>query len=431
MNPGDVRSALWGDDVARVRTVIAVAFAVACIAYLLVVHAAGIETEVIRDRYWKNAEPLFHGDFPATEYPPLAVLLFGIPRLFADSPWGYETAYVAMMWVFMVSGLVAIDRMAALLDRSRRGAMGAYALLTLLMIEFVLDRFDMIVAVFIIASLLMVVSGRVRLSFLLLAVATLLKVVPAILFPVLVAGLLADGRRRDAAEGAAVYMATGAVVMLAFWIVEPDSVTSFLSYNSSRPLQVESVAAALLYPLSILGVSDMWIQSATEEGSFLSDNLRGPLPDAVAAELLPVMVVAVAAVWAVYAATASRAPSASRTGLLGAGCLAVILAFLVTNKVLSSQYLVWAFGPLLLAVLTSSYGASRRFFGLFVAVVVLTQVNFAYNIGYLGGGPNIGDLGMAILLARAVLLVALLGFCLSRLVHAPRVPKDASADASH
>lgn len=419
MSPDRIRILLWGDDIARTRTLLAVGFAVAAAVYLLVVHAAGIETEVIRDRYWKNAQPLFDGELPDLEYPPLALVLFAVPRLACSTPWGYETAYVAMMWAFVVAGLVLSDRLAAVLGRSRRRAMCLYSLMVLLMLEFVLDRFDMAVAVFILAALLLFVEDRIRPSFLMLVIATLIKVVPAVLFPVMLLCLLSSGRRRDALEGAAVYIVAGAVVMAVFWLIDPDLATGFLSYNTDRPLQIESVAAALVYPLSMLGVSDMWIQSAGDEGSFLSDNLRGALPDDVAALLLPVMVAAVAAVWILYACRARTdrdASSESRIRLMAVGCLAVLLVFLATNKVLSSQYLLWLIGPVLLVATTSPRQGAGRLVRMWTAVVVLTQVNFAYSIGYLGGGSNIDDLGMLILLARALLLLALTVLCLRALV---------------
>lgn len=411
MSAEGVRSALWGDGAARTRTLLALAFLVACIVYLLVVRASGIETEVIRDRYWLDAEPLFHGEFPATEYPPLAMVFFAIPRLFGSSPWGYETAYVAMMWTFMVLGLLMADRTARDLGYSRGRAMGLYSLLVLLLLEFVLDRFDMIVAVFVIASLMFFAEGRSRMSFLMLAIATLLKVVPAVLFPVLLIALVAQGRRRDALEGAVLYIIIGAAVMAVFWLVEPDSVTSFLDYNSDRPLQIESVAASFLYPLSMMGVSDMWIQSADEEGSHLSDNLRGPLPDDVASVLLPVTCIAVLVVWALYAWRESRGPSGG-IATMALACLAAMLMFLVTNKVFSSQYLLWLVGPVLLVLMTSGRREGRAVLRLTVAVIVFTQLNFAYNVGYLGGGANIDDLGMMILLVRSVVCIALLLLCL-------------------
>ena len=92
------------DGVRKYQIIIAALFLVACIGYLVAVHFLNIETEVMRDRFWKNAEPLFNGEVPVMEYPPFALVFFAIPRLFADTPWGYNVAYVAEVLVFMVVG---------------------------------------------------------------------------------------------------------------------------------------------------------------------------------------------------------------------------------------------------------------------------------------------------------------------------------------
>ena len=143
----DIKRILWGDDVRRATTVMAALFLVACTVYLLVVYFAGIETEVIRDRFWKNAEPLFNGEFPVMEYPPLAIVFIAIPRFFGNTPWSYETAYVAEVFVFVVIGLLLVSRLARVLGYDRIKAMMAYSILVVLMIEFVLDRFDIFVMV--------------------------------------------------------------------------------------------------------------------------------------------------------------------------------------------------------------------------------------------------------------------------------------------
>lgn len=95
--------------------------------------------------------------------------------------------------------------------------------------------------------------------------------------------------------------------------------------------------------------------------------------------------------------------------------LACMLVFLVVNKVFSSQYVIWLIGPVLLVMLVCNDGFGRRVFMLTVAIILLTQLNFAYNIGYLGGGDAINSLGMAILLVRNILTVYMLAVVLRRM----------------
>lgn len=396
---------LWGDGDRRAGTVIALLFLVACVAYLLVVHALDIETEVIRDRYWKNAVPLFEGEFPVMEYPPLAILFIAIPRLFGSTPWGYETAYVALVYVFMVIGLWLISRLAADLGASRTRAMVAYAVLTLLMLEFVLDRFDVFVMVVTLMSFVLLVERRPTWAFVLLAVGVLIKVYPAILLPVYMIYLYYDGRGRDALYGFASFAVTGVVVVAAFVLIDPDIMTNFISYNTDRPLQIESVASSVVYLLSMLGLTDVWIQGSSAE-SFWSDNLRGDLPDAVAGWMMPLMIVCVVLCWLLYMHRCRNGGTDLRA--LGLAVTLCLLAFLSTNKVYSSQYVIWLIAPLVFNLMASDGRHGRDLLRLAVLCIILTQANFAYNIGYLGGGDAIDAAGMLIILARNVVTVAML-----------------------
>ena len=406
MSSNDLRDILWGDSEKRTRTVIIILFLIACIAYLVAVRALGIETEVIRDRY-ANAETIFSGVFPVVEYPPLILVFIAIPRLFCSTPWGYETAYVAQMFVFMVIGLLITSRMAGSAGFDRRRAMIGYAILTLLMLEFVLDRYDMIVMVFTLASFMLFLERRYDWAFVLLAAGTLLKIYPAMFLPIYTIFMIREGRTGQALRGFCVFILTGLAVVAVCLVLEPGAITGFLGYNGNRPLQIESVAASLIYPFSMVGLTDAWIQPSTAPGSFLSDNLIGPIPDAVAEALLPLLVVAVAGVWFMYILLCRR-ENGNSVGLMCLVILACLLMFLVVNKVFSAQYVIWLIGPVLCVSLLGRGAFSRRMFGMLVAVFILTQLNFAYNIGYLGGGTSINDLGMIVILVRNLAVIAML-----------------------
>ena len=393
------------DGVRRTQLVLAILFLVACIGYLVAVNVLGIETEVMRDRFWLNAEPMAHGVIPDTEYPPLALLFIAIPRIFADTPFGYNVAFVAEIFLFMVAGLLLTSRLAGAIGRDRCKAMVSYSILVLLMLEFVVDRFDIIPAIMTLGALYLFMTGRVRWAFVLLALGTLTKLYPAILFPVMLLYLVSERRWRDAAEGAVAFVGTGLLALAICWVVDPELILGFLGYHGDRPLQLESVASSIVYLVSMLGLTDVWIQPSTDPGSFLSDNLRGPLPDTVAEVLMPLMVVAIIAVCALYAYRRLSVTSEQGMRMAALAMLGCLMAFLVTNKVFSSQYLIWAIAPIAFVVASRDTGFERRLLWLSVLVLVLTQANFAYNAGYLGGGENINDLGMMVILARNVLAV--------------------------
>ena len=393
------------DGVRKYQIIIAALFLVACIGYLVAVHFLNIETEVMRDRFWKNAEPLFNGEVPVMEYPPFALVFFAIPRLFVDTAWGYNVAYVAEVLVFMVVGLLLVSKLAERMGHDQKKAMLVYAILMLLMLEFVVDRYDIFPAILTLASFYMFASKRHGCACLLLAVGAMTKLYPAVLFPLYLLYLAYGRQWRDAAVSCVAFLGTCVLIVGVAWIINPELITNFLSYHTDRPLQIESVPASVVYLLSMFGLTDVWIQPFADPDSFGSDNLMGPLPDAVASVMMPLMVVLILAVYAYYAVLRPRGVRDDDLRLIGLAAVAVLMLFMVANKVFSSQYLIWAVAPIAFVVASRDTGFERRLLWLSVLVLVLTQANFAYNAGYLGGGENINDLGMMVILARNVLAV--------------------------
>lgn len=395
----------WGLEPGSVRRyglILAVLFLVACAVYMVVVHQLDIETEVIRDRFWKNVEPLFNGEVPIMEYPPFALVFMAIPRFFADTPWGYNTAYVGEVFVFLVIGLYLVHRLAVRFGYDSRRAMLVYTVLMLLMLEFVVDRYDIFPAVLTLASVCLFAERRHGWAFMLLAVGTLTKLYPAILFPLFILYLAYGRRWGEAARGALSFIITGVVIVGVVWLIQPEMITNFISYHSDRPLQLESVAASIIYLFSMAGLTDVQIQLFADNG-FGSDNLIGPVPDAVAGILMPLTIISIVAVYALYMYR-RRGSDDSGMGMLALACLAVVMLFMVVNKVFSSQYLIWMVPMVVFVLATCGDRAfGRRLVIASVIVMVLTQADFAYNVGYLGGQAD--DLGMVILLVRNIVAV--------------------------
>ena len=419
------------DGVRKYQIIIAALFLVACIGYLVAVHFLGIETEVMRDRFWKNAEPLFNGEVPVMEYPPFALVFFAIPRLFADTAWGYNVAYVAEVLVFMVVGLLLVSKLAERMGHDQRKAMLVYAVLMLLMLEFVLDRYDIFPAVLTLVSFYLFATRRYGWACLILAVATTTKLYPAVLFPLYFLYLAYNRQWRDAWVSTLAFFGTGAVIAAVAWIINPELITNFLGYHTDRPLQIESVPSSIVYLLSMLGLTDVSIQPFGDPGSFGSDNLVGPLPDAVAEAMMPLMVALMLVTYAVYAVLRHRGVSDDGLRLMTLGIIAVLMLFMVANKVFSSQYLVWIAAPVAFLVASGSGRTERRMFWLTVLTLVLTQLNFAYNIGYLGGGENINDLGMMVILARNIAAIGVTCLAVAGMYRCVRPAEPSPDEACH
>ncbi len=160
----------------------------------------------------------------------------------------------------------------------------------------------------------------------------------------------------------------------------------------------------------MLGLTDVWILPATDPGSYGSDDLMGAWPDAAAAVLTPVMMIAVIGLILYYWYVRYRRDRTDErfTLMLGAA-ITSLLAFMILGKVFSSQYIIWIIPFLaLLIVVTDDSVFSKRLLYLVLASFALTQVNFAYIYGYLGGGTAINDLAMISMLVRNLMIVGVL-----------------------
>ena len=405
---------LPSDEYAKYRMRLIAAYAIACIGFLIAIFALDLPTEVMRDRYWKNAEPIFNGEPFSLEYPPFSLVFILIPRLFGWTAEAYEVFYVIEVFVFMVIGLIYTDKLAEHFGKDRKNAMLAYSVLTVLMLEFVTDRYDIFPAVIVMMAIYYFVKEKYPLAFALVAIGMLTKLYPAMLFPIFFLIFAARKEWNEALKGTLVFGVTTLAVVLPIMIVDPDLILDFLSYHSDRPLQIETLAASLIYPFAMLGLITVKITSAMgpdgdlDPENFGSDNLVGTVPDAVAGVLSPIMVAGVLAICFFFLYVYMKCEEKERMRLLGLAIAGVIMTFILLGKVFSSQYLIWAISPIVLILLFEEDMFRTPLFRFTVATFIMTQVEFVYNIGILGGGSNINDFGMIIILVRNILAVIML-----------------------
>ena len=396
------------DEYEKFRLKLIAAYAIACIGFLIAVFALDLYTEVINDRFEDNVQPLFNGEPWKMEYPPFALVFMVIPRLFGWIAETYEIFYVIEVFVFMVIGLVYTDRLAIHFGRDRKNSMLAYSALMVLLLEFVTDRYDIFPAVLTLMSFYYFVKSRYAWAFILIAIGMMTKLYPALLFPIYFLCFAVKREWKEAWKGTAVFIVTSLIIIVPVMIIDMDMITYFLEYHADRPLQVESVAASLIYPLAMLGLTEVTITSAKDPGSFGSDNLVGDIPDAVVGFLTPLMVICVLALCFFFAYVYRKADEEGRVKALGLAVAAAMMVFMVFGKVFSAQYLIWVIPPIVFLLMLGKNMFSTSLFRVTVAAFIMTQADFVYNIGILHGGSNIDDLGMIIILIRNILTVVML-----------------------
>ncbi len=267
----------------------------------------------------------------AFEYPPAALP----PMLLAEyMSWSYATSFAVLMGL---CGAGCIFAAASALRAVGAGAARAWAsLLAIGISPLVLGslfdtRFDLWPTLLAIAALAALVRDRPVVSGALLGLAFSAKLWPAVLVPIAIVHLWRRRGRRPALAHVVAFAVVAAMCFLPFAVLAPHGLRAMFSDQLDRPLQVESLGAAVLMAAEHLGLHPL-ATIDSHGAQALSGHGAG-----LAADLSTVFeVIAALAVWIFFARR--RSGDGEATLIAAAAVLAAVVAF---DRVLSPQYLIW------------------------------------------------------------------------------------------
>lgn len=296
------------------------------------------------------------------EYPPAALPMFVLPALGHE---GNMDAYdrwfdremavcgcLALLGTFLC--LRAVDAGAGRLSL----ALLVFALSPLMIGSVVLSRFDWWPAALAVLAIAALLRARPVVSAVLLGVAVAAKLWPAALAPLFLIWVLRVAGGATARRWAAAFVATLAAIFLPFAVIAPGGVGHSFYAQLGRPLQLESLGAAIL-----LAVHHWSGTSLHLVNSFGSQNLAGPGTHAVAVATTALGLAALLFVWVQFA----RGPAADEHLLIS--CAATVAALLAFGKVFSPQFVIWLVPFVLLVGGIDGVGAGA----LLTAILLLTQ----------------------------------------------------------
>jgi hypothetical protein len=343
--------------------------------------------------YQKYGEAMAAGEVPyrdfELEYPPGALPVFWLPTLGPAEH--YDSIFEAVMWICAAALLALVVRTAATLGDSPQRLLAVavgVAVFPLALGTVVLTRYDLWPAALAAAALAAVLAGRERLGLAVLGVAVAAKIYPLVLLPPLLVYVARTRGRREAAIGLGTFGVALALVVVPFAVVAPEGLVDSVERQLDRPLQIESLGSSVLLAGHQLGLYDPSVVS-----SHGSQNLTGPLPDALATAQTVLQAAALVAVWLLFA----RGPATPAR--LVAACAASVAVFVAFGKVLSPQFLIWLV-PVAALVARRGGIAAGAFLG---AALVTTHVWFPTRYWDVVDLEPVGWL----VFVRNVLLVAL------------------------
>jgi hypothetical protein len=288
--------------------------------------------------YGIYADRFLQGELPYrdvfVEYPPGAFAVFLPP---AALPAGaYNFAFKSLMALFGLAAIFAVVLVLVTLGARGRRLYAAGALLAVSPVAvgpISLNTYDLFPAALTVAALAAVLRRRELLGFGLLGLAVSAKLYPLVLVPLLAGYVWSLAGRRRALEGVAVLCGVAAALVLPFALLAPGGLWDSFHAQSARGLQIESLGGAALLAAHRLGLYDATVVRGSTGAA--TRDLSGSLADSIATLMSVVQLGAVALVWAIYARS-RRSPE-----LLVAASAAAVAGFLVFNRFLSPQYLVW------------------------------------------------------------------------------------------
>lgn len=275
----------------------------------------------------------------AVEYPPGALPVFVAPAPFRD----YASAFA---WVMLACGVALVAVVASI----RREAAFYVALAPVLVGSLILSRFDLWPTLLLVAALALLLASRHAAGWAFLGAAVAAKLWPVVAVPLVLVWSWRRGRLAASLAGAVVI----AAAFVPFAVVAPDGLWSSLRGQASRPLQIESLGAAIFTTFGHPGVVS----------SHGSQNITGH--GGVGALSSLVQVAVLVTLWVAFA----RGPATDERLLRYVAASAA--AFVAFSKVLSPQYALWLIP--LVALVRGTRGAVAM--ALLAAGCVATQVWF-------------------------------------------------------
>jgi hypothetical protein len=327
--------------------------------------------------YRNVAEQVLDGRLPYRdfnlEYPPLALFPLTLPaRLMGrDAPPKFAFAFLISnaLWATALAFCIWLTARRRLTRNRSLLALGMYVLLVFVGTPLFPWRFDLFPALLSALTLVLTMEGRPTTAGVCLGAGIATKLYPIVLAPVIVAWHLAHGDERGALRFAGAACAATLAIFSPFWLAAPADFLSFLRYHQLRGLQIESLPAGLLMLGHTFGLGQIGIVE-----NFGALHLTSPASTKVLPCLFPTFVVGLSVVAVLAFARFRREGNVTAQPcddtLIGYA-VASVLIFMLSNKVLSPQFLIWLL-PFVPLLPVSEYGLA-------LAATLLTIVIFPFN----------------------------------------------------
>lgn len=410
-----VRAYLSDGDNARMVAILGISAAVLLIALWYTVCNYPPKDDILN--FYNQAEMIKDGLMPyrdfVFEFPPFSLLFFLIPAMFTSD----LSVYYPLFGLEMVAALLVAEyfivRICRRIGVNELLVSGIFIVLCLVYFTEMVKKFDVFAMTSVVASLYFFLERRFGLAYGLIAFGTLVKLYPGLILVLyLLINVLekVDRHRRNLLVGLAACVAVGLASILPLMAagVSFADILSFVTFHTDRGFQVESLVGTAVQGLSYLGIGEFTL--IPKYGTF---DVASPICDALLPFWNIVVVAVMTAVLLLICLHVYRWKADGERGWDGRDlivCAALVtITFMASNKVFSTQYMIWIFP--MMAMVPAMLGRNMQALVL-AAVMVLMEV-FAMGIisTEIGSALYVGYAA-----ARDVLLIAFFAFMLRAII---------------
>jgi len=301
--------------------------------------------------FWDYSSNIAQGLLPyrdfAVEYPPLGMVFITLPRLITTSADTYWIAFVIEMLLFDLAGLFIIAGLAKRLGLSLWQTLVIYTLALLAIGRIISIRYDLVPAILTALAIYAFIRGKYKVAWALLAAGTFTKIYPIVIAPVFLLYHVRTNTKRQIISGVITFAVTSAAIVVLPLLWSPGGFWQSFTYHAERGLQLESIYSSFLLVCQAFGLTSL----ATAD-SFGSVTVTSAVANLLA-QISPLIVLfsLVTAYWLFYRERRESTAVKKKFAPLNqsdAACIVkysflAILVFIITNKVLSSQFIIWLY----------------------------------------------------------------------------------------
>ena len=330
------------------------------------------------------AHNILNGQIPysdfAFEYPPLTLIIIIIPALIFRDLSPYFIAFATEIFLFDLIAIALIIYISRRLNMSTVRSLTVYTLLIAFVAgPIVVQRYDLVPAVLVLAALAAFIKGKNNTAWIMLALSVMVKLYPLFIAPLFVIWHIVKKQYSQLVKGVAVFLAVIFVIAIPWVIIDAQGFWGSISHHLERGLHAESFYGSFVIIGQLLGLTQ--VEGGFSYGSY---NLISPLADNISEASFYIMAIMFMALYLLFAfqlmkrqnnITSLETPAVETEGMLLRYAILAIIAFLLSSKVFSIQYLIWLC-PLLPLL---NIRRSNLIFILFLIAGVFTLYIYPFN----------------------------------------------------